>query len=101
VTTHPYNVFRKKSAFVSLIEEEAFNWDNDSHRSLACCMAMTACDLSAITKPWLAQVAHLVANEFFEQGDIEKSYLKTKPIVSAYSISPLLLFQLTQSFHSQ
>ena len=28
------------------------------------------------------QVAELIANEFFEQGDIEKMQLKIKPIVS-------------------
>ena len=46
---------------------------------------MTACDVAAITKPWEVQreVAQLVANEFFEQGDIEKTQLGEKPIVSA------------------
>ena len=44
---------------------------------------MTACDVAAITKPWEVQreVAQLVANEFFEQGDIEKTQLGEKPIV--------------------
>ena len=46
-------------------------------------MMMTACDVAAITKPWEVQreVAQLVANEFFEQGDIEKTQLGEKPIV--------------------
>lgn len=45
---------------------------------------MTVCDVAAICKPWEIQyeVAHLVANEFFEQGDIEKTQLGEKPIVS-------------------
>lgn len=45
---------------------------------------MTACDVAAICKPWEIQreVAQLVANEFFEQGDIEKTQLGEKPIVS-------------------
>lgn len=45
---------------------------------------MTACDVSAIAKPWdvQKQVAELVANEFFEQGDIEKNVLHEQPIVS-------------------
>lgn len=43
---------------------------------------MTACDVSAICKPWPIQrrVAQLVADEFFEQGDIEKEQLNSKPI---------------------
>ncbi len=45
---------------------------------------MTACDVSAITKPWEVQqrVAHLVAGEFFEQGDIERDKLNQEPMVS-------------------
>ena len=50
-------------------------------------MMMTACDVSAITKPWEVQrkVAELVASEFFEQGDLEKTQLNETPIVSRYS----------------
>ena len=45
-------------------------------------MLMTACDLGAITKPWPIQkrVALLVADEFFYQGDLEKSQLQVEPI---------------------
>lgn len=47
-------------------------------------MSMTACDLSAITKPWKIEkrVADLVTSEFFEQGDMEREALKIEPIVS-------------------
>jgi cGMP-specific 3',5'-cyclic phosphodiesterase, invertebrate len=43
---------------------------------------MTSCDVSAIAKPWEVQhrVAKLVAEEFFEQGDIEKLQLNETPI---------------------
>lgn len=43
---------------------------------------MTACDVSAIAKPWEVQhrVAKMVADEFFDQGDLEKLQLNTKPI---------------------
>ena len=46
-------------------------------------MMMTACDVAAITKPWEVQqqVAQLVASEFFEQGDLEKTKLNEIPIV--------------------
>ena len=42
-------------------------------------MLMTACDLSAIAKPWRIQkrVAEMVASEFFEQGDLEKDMDET------------------------
>lgn len=45
-------------------------------------MMMTACDVSAIAKPWEVQhkVAKLVADEFFDQGDLEKLQLNTQPI---------------------
>lgn len=45
-------------------------------------MMMTACDVSAIAKPWEVQhkVAKMVADEFFDQGDLEKLQLNTQPI---------------------
>lgn len=38
--------------------------------------------MSAIAKPWEVQhkIAKLVADEFFDQGDLEKLQLNTKPI---------------------
>ena len=47
-------------------------------------MLMTACDVSAIAKPWEVQheLAKKVADEFFDQGDMEKLRLNTQPIVS-------------------
>lgn len=46
-------------------------------------MLMTACDVSAIAKPWEQQhlLAKRVADEFFDQGDLEKLRLNTQPIV--------------------
>ena len=43
---------------------------------------MTSCDVSAIAKPWEVQhrTAKLVAEEFFEQGDIEKLQFHEQPI---------------------
>ena len=50
---------------------------------------MTVCDIAAITKPWEIQrvVAELVASEFFQQGDIEKTELNLEPIVSMTKIN--------------
>lgn len=47
-----------------------------------CGILMTACDVSAIAKPWEVQhrVAKLVADEFFDQGDLEKLQLNTQPV---------------------
>ena len=47
---------------------------------------MTACDVSAIAKPWEQQhlLAKRVADEFFDQGDLEKLRLNTQPIVSGF-----------------
>lgn len=50
---------------------------------------MTACDVSAIAKPWDVQhrVAKMVADEFFDQGDLEKLQLKEQPIVRKITIT--------------
>lgn len=47
-------------------------------------MLMTASDVSAIAKPWELQhrLAKRVADEFFDQGDMEKLQLNQQPIVS-------------------
>jgi 3'5'-cyclic nucleotide phosphodiesterase len=51
--------------------------------AVLCGMMMTACDVSAIAKPWEVQhkVAKLVADEFFDQGDLEKLQLNQQPMV--------------------
>lgn len=74
--------FRKKGQFLELVKEKKFNWTNNSHRDLLRAMMMTACDVSAITKPWEVQkrTAELVAGEFFEQGDRERNDLHMEPI---------------------
>jgi len=53
-------------------------------------MMMTACDVSAIAKPWEVQhkMAKLVADEFFDQGDLEKLQLNQQPVVSVWYSSP-------------
>lgn len=54
----------------------------NTKKEIVMAMMMTACDLSAITKPWEVQskVALLVAAEFWEQGDLERSVLQQNPI---------------------
>ena len=66
-----------------MVSNRTYDWWQDGHRELLRGMMMTACDVAAITKPWEVQwkVADLVANEFFEQGDIERRELNITPIV--------------------
>ncbi|VDD82770.1 unnamed protein product [Mesocestoides corti] len=74
---------------ISAVGEETTNdivvktmWQTEtSNRELLMSMLMTASDVSASTKPWPVQKksAELVANEFFEQGDLEKQKLNIKP----------------------
>ncbi len=56
-------------------------------------MMMTACDVAAVCKPWEVQqrVAHLVAAEFFEQGDLERSRLNLEPMVCLTDVSQVML----------
>lgn len=79
--------FKNRGLFYQLIEAEEYDVIfcgnvSSSGRRLLRGMLMTACDIAAITKPWEVQrvVAQLVASEFFQQGDIEKTQLKMKPI---------------------
>ena len=53
--------------------------------AVLCGMLMTACDVAAIAKPWEQQheLARQVADEFFDQGDMEKLRLNEQPIVSS------------------
>jgi dual 3',5'-cyclic-AMP and -GMP phosphodiesterase 11 len=74
--------FKHRDKFFRIVDSGTMDWSNPSHCELIRSMMMTACDLSAITKPWQVQkkVAELIASEFFEQGDIEKNELNIKPI---------------------
>ncbi len=98
--------FKKRNSFLELVENGEFDWQGEDKKesmcatqtinscipnenkfnliffSVLCGMMMTACDVSAIAKPWDVQhrVAKLVADEFFDQGDLEKLQLNTQPI---------------------
>ncbi len=54
---------------------------NARHRALVQSTLMTAADLGAITKPWHVQfhVATLLAEEFYEQGDLERQCFDEAP----------------------
>nr|XP_015201438.1 PREDICTED: cGMP-specific 3',5'-cyclic phosphodiesterase isoform X3 [Lepisosteus oculatus] len=73
---------KKRGEFFELTKSNRFTWEDEYHRDLLRSMLMTACDVSAITKPWPVQrrIAELVATEFFEQGDKERRELNIEPI---------------------
>ncbi|XP_045052248.2 dual 3',5'-cyclic-AMP and -GMP phosphodiesterase 11A isoform X3 [Desmodus rotundus] len=73
--------FERRTEFFELVRKGEYDWNLKNHRDIFRSMLMTACDLGAVTKPWeiSRQVAELVTNEFFEQGDRERSELKLTP----------------------
>ncbi|KAG9274094.1 cGMP-specific 3',5'-cyclic phosphodiesterase-like isoform X1 [Astyanax mexicanus] len=73
---------KRRTEFFELTKNSQFVWEDECHRDLLKSMLMTACDISAITKPWPVQkrIAELVATEFFEQGDKERRELNIEPI---------------------
>ncbi|XP_076460762.1 cGMP-specific 3',5'-cyclic phosphodiesterase-like isoform X2 [Babylonia areolata] len=74
--------FKKRGDFKKLVESGERSFTDHSKRTLLRGMMMTACDVSAISKPWQLQqmTAQLVMTEFFEQGDIERQQLGEQPI---------------------
>ncbi|CAF4455878.1 unnamed protein product, partial [Didymodactylos carnosus] len=72
----------KRGDFQKLVENNEEHWTDPMKKELLRGMMMTACDVAAICKPWEIQqvVAKLVASEFFQQGDIERSQLHVEPI---------------------
>ncbi len=58
--------FRKKDKFAELVRSGEKEWKDPHKRDLIRAMMMTACDLSAICKPWRVQkrVAEMVVRCF-------------------------------------
>uniref|UniRef100_A0A672PBL8 Phosphodiesterase n=1 Tax=Sinocyclocheilus grahami TaxID=75366 RepID=A0A672PBL8_SINGR len=85
--------FKKRAMFQKIVDQSKTyeSWDNwtkymmyeTTRKEIVMAMMMTACDLSAIAKPWEIQskVALSVAAEFWEQGDLERTVLEQQPIV--------------------
>ncbi|KAF6096036.1 phosphodiesterase 5A [Phyllostomus discolor] len=72
---------KRRGEFFELIRKNQFSFEDPHQKELFLAMLMTACDLSAITKPWPIQqrIAELVAAEFFDQGDKERRELHIEP----------------------
>ncbi|XP_023650623.2 rod cGMP-specific 3',5'-cyclic phosphodiesterase subunit alpha isoform X2 [Paramormyrops kingsleyae] len=84
--------FKKRAMFQKIVDQSKTfdDWDawtkymmlETTKKEIIMAMMMTACDLSAIAKPWEIQskVALSVAAEFWEQGDLERTVLEQQPI---------------------
>uniref|UniRef100_A0A8C6UCG8 Phosphodiesterase n=1 Tax=Neogobius melanostomus TaxID=47308 RepID=A0A8C6UCG8_9GOBI len=84
--------FKSRTMFQKIVDlsktyEEEKKWVDfmsleTTRKEIVMAMMMTACDLSAIAKPWEVQskVALFVAEEFWEQGDLERTVLEQQPI---------------------
>ncbi|TNN71369.1 Rod cGMP-specific 3',5'-cyclic phosphodiesterase subunit beta [Liparis tanakae] len=84
--------FKKRTMFQKIVDlshtyEDEKKWVDfmsleTTRKEIVMAMMMTACDLSAIAKPWEVQsrVALSVAAEFWEQGDLERTVLEQQPI---------------------
>ena len=79
-----YNLVTYSNRSIAIITDDIikFMYDSFLFETVLCGMMMTACDVSAIAKPWEVQhrVAKLVADEFFDQGDLEKLQLNQQPV---------------------
>uniref|UniRef100_A0A8C8JYQ4 Phosphodiesterase n=1 Tax=Oncorhynchus tshawytscha TaxID=74940 RepID=A0A8C8JYQ4_ONCTS len=73
--------FKKRTMFQKIVDLSK-TYEDEKKWVDWMAMMMTACDLSAITKPWEVQskVALFEAAEFWEQGDLEREVLEKQPI---------------------
>ncbi|XP_078532051.1 cGMP-specific 3',5'-cyclic phosphodiesterase isoform X1 [Lissotriton helveticus] len=72
---------KRRGEFFELVRKKKFSWEDTHHKELFQAMLMTACDVSAIAKPWPVQqrIAELIATEFYDQGDKERNELNIEP----------------------
>ena len=52
---HHSHPCRHRNEFFKLVGADGYDWNVASHKELLRSMMMTACDVSAITKPWPVQ----------------------------------------------
>uniref|UniRef100_A0A6Q2YPQ3 Phosphodiesterase n=1 Tax=Esox lucius TaxID=8010 RepID=A0A6Q2YPQ3_ESOLU len=87
-TVHRNRTMFEKIVDLSKTYEDEKKWVDwmsleTTRKEILLAMMMTACDLSAITKPWDIQskLALSEAAEFWDQGDLEREIIGTQPIV--------------------
>jgi len=82
LSTDLASYFEKKERFRTVADDGEIDWQAEDRKKVLCGMLMTAADVSAIAKPWELQhqTARLVADEFFDQGDMERLQLNITPM---------------------
>lgn len=67
--------FGNRARLQEVSDKKEFSWDNYEHRHVLMAISMTACDLCSMYKPWniQLQVVNVIMEEFWLQGDEEKS----------------------------
>ncbi|XP_048256360.1 probable 3',5'-cyclic phosphodiesterase pde-5 isoform X3 [Haliotis rufescens] len=66
--------FGNRAKLKDIADRNDFSWDIQEHRRVLRDIAMTSCDLCAMTKPWdvQAETVKVIYEEFYAQGDEEK-----------------------------
>ena len=74
--------FEKREKFQTAADMGEIDWQAEDKKKLLSSMLMTAADVAAIAKPWELQheTAKQVADEFFDQGDMERMQLGINPM---------------------
>ncbi|XP_052746678.1 probable 3',5'-cyclic phosphodiesterase pde-5 isoform X2 [Bicyclus anynana] len=74
LSAFPNNLSKLNKIVNQNSENQSFNWDIPSNRSLVMDLSMTAADLSASAKPWDIQnkTVKVIFEEFYGQGDKER-----------------------------
>ena len=74
--------FEKREKFKCAADLGEIDWQAEDKKKLLSSMLMTAADVAAIAKPWELQheTAKQVADEFFDQGDMERDQLGINPM---------------------
>jgi len=74
--------FEKRDKFKMAADDGEIDWQAEDKKKLLSSMLMTAADVAAIAKPWELQheTAKQVADEFFDQGDMERMQLGINPM---------------------
>ncbi|XP_077991187.1 putative 3',5'-cyclic phosphodiesterase pde-5 isoform X2 [Glandiceps talaboti] len=67
--------FGNKDKLKVIVDTGKFDWQDAEHRMRLRALCMTACDLSAVMKPWSVQqqTVKVIFDEFYAQGDEEKA----------------------------
>uniref|UniRef100_A0A8C1GLK5 Phosphodiesterase n=1 Tax=Cyprinus carpio TaxID=7962 RepID=A0A8C1GLK5_CYPCA len=80
--------FKKRTVFQKIVDQTYESWDSwtkymmyeTTRKKSVMAMMMTACDLSAIAKPWEIQSGVVRRCRILGQGDLERTVLEQQPI---------------------